>query len=92
VHVVAVVGTRPNFIKMAPVVAALQERSGVRSTLVHTGQHFDRAMSTIFFEELQLPEPDFHLDVGQMSPWQQTGTIIDRLGGILAHLVPDWEM
>jgi UDP-N-acetylglucosamine 2-epimerase (non-hydrolysing) len=58
-----VVGARPNFMKAAPVVAAL-DAAGAEQRLVHTGQHYDRRMSEVFFEELGLPEPDMNLGVG----------------------------
>ena len=55
--VICVVGARPNFMKMAPVIAALEEEGSLRPFLVHTGQHYDPAMSGSFFEELGLPPP-----------------------------------
>ena len=70
--ILGLVGARPNFVKMAPVITALQKHSGVETLLVHTGQHFDRVMSDIFFEELQLPVPDVNLGVGNLKPWTQT--------------------
>jgi UDP-N-acetylglucosamine 2-epimerase (non-hydrolysing) len=70
-----VVGTRPNFIKMAPLVDQLAAR-GHESILVHTGQHYDDNMSRIFFEELGLPEPDIHLGVGSASQAVQTAKIM----------------
>ena len=66
-----VVGARPNFMKAAPVVAAL-ERRGVSQRLVHTGQHYDRNMSAVFFDELGLPAPDVNLGVGSASHARQT--------------------
>jgi UDP-N-acetylglucosamine 2-epimerase (non-hydrolysing) len=70
-----VVGARPNFIKAAPVIAAL-ESAGVRQRLVHTGQHYDRAMSGVFFEELGLPHPDVNLGVGSGSHAAQTAALL----------------
>jgi UDP-N-acetylglucosamine 2-epimerase len=58
-----VVGARPNFMKVAPVHAALAAR-GVGQTLIHTGQHYDEKMSDVFFDELRLPRPDVNLNVG----------------------------
>ena len=55
--IICVVGARPNFIKAAPVVEALRKRPGITVALIHTGQHYDRQMSQLFFEELGLPEP-----------------------------------
>ena len=66
-HLLHVVGARPNFMKAAPVLRALARHNGVRQTLVHTGQHYDANMSDIFFRELELPEPDVNLGVGSGS-------------------------
>ena len=64
---VHVLGTRPNFVKMAPVIGAVRERMPeTESIVVHTGQHYDEAMSQIFFEELGVPEPDHMLGVGSV--------------------------
>jgi UDP-N-acetylglucosamine 2-epimerase (non-hydrolysing) len=69
------VGARPNFMKMAPVVAELKRR-GVPQKLVHTGQHYDAAMSQVFFEELGMPEPDLYLGVGSGTHAQQTARVM----------------
>ena len=71
----SVVGARPNFMKMAPVVKELRRR-GVPNLLVHTGQHYDAAMSRVFFEELGMPEPDVNLGIGSDSPTRQTAEIL----------------
>ena len=63
-HVLHVVGARPNFMKVAPVHAAFRKRAGVRQSLVHTGQHYDANLSDIFFVQLQIPRPDVSLEVG----------------------------
>jgi UDP-N-acetylglucosamine 2-epimerase (non-hydrolysing) len=73
--VLHVVGARPNFMKVAPLMAALARR-GVSRRLVHTGQHFDERMSGVFFEELGLPRPDEDLGVGSGSHGEQTGRVM----------------
>jgi UDP-N-acetylglucosamine 2-epimerase (non-hydrolysing) len=81
-EVVCVVGARPNFMKMAPVLEALRPNAGIRPYLVHTGQHYDEEMSRVFFDELGLPEPDQNLEVGSDTHGRQTGEIMgafDRL-------------
>ncbi len=78
-----VVGARPNFMKVAPVMAALARHSGVQQTLVHTGQHYDTNMSDIFFQQLGLPEPDINLEVGSGSHAVQTAQIMLRLEEVL---------
>lgn len=70
-----VVGARPNFMKMAPVVKEMRRR-GVNQFLVHTGQHYDRQMSALFFEELELPAPDVYLGIGGGSHAEQTARIM----------------
>lgn len=75
-HLLHVVGARPNFMKVAPVWSALARHEGVRQTLVHTGQHYDANMSDVFFVQLGLPEPDFNLGVGSGSHAVQTAQIM----------------
>ena len=88
--IVGVVGTRPNFIKMAPVILILRKRPGIETIFVHTGQHFDDEMSDVFFRDLNLPAPDVNLGVGGFSPWVQTAQIIAMLGDIIEKESPDW--
>jgi UDP-N-acetylglucosamine 2-epimerase (non-hydrolysing) len=89
-RIVHVLGTRPNFVKMAPVIAAARERFGPEgSVIVHTGQHYDRAMSEIFFEELGVPAPDHMLGVGSGSHAVQTARILERLEPVLRAERPD---
>lgn len=73
-----IVGARPNFMKLAPVWLALAELGAVQR-IIHTGQHYDRAMSGSFFETLGLPEPDFNLGIGSGSHAEQTGKVMIAL-------------
>jgi UDP-N-acetylglucosamine 2-epimerase (non-hydrolysing) len=82
-----IVGARPNFMKAAPVVQALDD-IGHRPTLVHTGQHYDREMSDIFFGELGLPEPELNLGVGSGSHAVQTADLMVALEKVLGELAP----
>jgi UDP-N-acetylglucosamine 2-epimerase (non-hydrolysing) len=85
-----VVGTRPNVVKMAPVIAALRARfPDWHAPVVHTGQHYDRAMSEIFFEELGVPEPDHMLGVGSGTHAEQMSRVIERLGPVLEAERPE---
>jgi len=85
-----VVGTRPNFVKTAPVIGAMRERlPEARHTIVHTGQHYDRLMSEVFLAELGVPEPDFMLEVGSGSHAAQTARVMERLEPVLAAERPD---
>ena len=76
-----VVGTRPNFVKAAPVMRALDGRA--EQILVHTGQHYDAEMSAAFFDDLDLPRPDVDLEVGSGPPGEQTARIMSRLEPML---------
>jgi UDP-N-acetylglucosamine 2-epimerase (non-hydrolysing) len=89
-RIVCVVGTRPNFVKAAPVIAALRSRLPEgRHALVHTGQHYDRLMSEVFLEELGVPAPDHLLEVGSGSHAQQTARVMERLEPVLTEERPD---
>ncbi len=86
----SVVGTRPNFMKIAPIAADLRRRGDqFDHVLVHTGQHYDDEMSTIFLEELGIGRPDHSLDVGSGSHAQQTARVMERLEPILLEERPD---
>ena len=84
-----VVGARPNFMKIAPVLDACRARPGFVSTLVHTGQHYDEKMSRLFFDELAIPRPDVDLEVGSGSQASQTAAILARIEPILLERRPD---
>jgi UDP-N-acetylglucosamine 2-epimerase (non-hydrolysing) len=89
-RVVSVVGTRPNFMKTAPVVAQLARRGDdFEPVLVHTGQHYDDAMSRIFLDELGIGAPDHFLDVGSGAHGAQTARVMERLEPLLIDLKPD---
>ena len=87
-HVLHVVGARPNFMKAAPVLRALTEH-GVRQTLVHTGQHYDAKMSEVFFQELGIPDPDVNLNVGSGSHAQQTAAIMAAFEAVVLERHPN---
>jgi len=103
VHILLVCGARPNFMKVAPVMAAVEAWNAARAgaagpggapvhisqTLVHTGQHYDAGLSDVFFEQLGLPEPDYHLGVGSGSHAAQTARVLERLEPVLLQEHPD---
>jgi UDP-N-acetylglucosamine 2-epimerase (non-hydrolysing) len=74
--IIFVAGARPNFMKIAPLAAAARRMKGIDFTIVHTGQHYDAAMSDLFFKELEIPEPDVNLGVGSGTHAQQTAAIM----------------
>jgi UDP-N-acetylglucosamine 2-epimerase (non-hydrolysing) len=89
-RILSVVGTRPNFMKTAPIVAELVSRPDeFEHVLVHTGQHYDHAMSQIFLEELGVGDPDHMLGVGSGSHAQQVARVMERLEPILLEREPD---
>ena len=84
-----VVGAKPNFIKVAPVIRALEKIDGVRQSLVHSGQHYDINMSDIFFQQLGIPVTDINLEVGSGSNAVQKAQIMTRMETILLEEKPD---
>lgn len=85
--ILAVVGARPNFMKMAPVIAELKRRR-LAYQLVHTGQHYDDAMSKVFFDELGMPRPDLYLGVGSGSHAEQTAAVMIAIEKICREQMP----
>jgi UDP-N-acetylglucosamine 2-epimerase (non-hydrolysing) len=88
-HILHVVGARPNFMKAAPVLRALRNCSDIRQTLVHTGQHYDAAMSDVFFQQLEMPKPDCNLGVGSGTHAQQTSAVMQAFEPVLQEHKPD---
>jgi len=89
--IIIVAGARPNFMKVAPIVAAMKRRRDEFQTLlVHTGQHYDEAMSSAFFRDLDLPEADVFLGVGSASHAQQTAAIMQAFEPVVIKEKPDW--
>jgi len=96
--IAVVAGARPNFMKIAPIVRALNARKrdaaaagiDLRVSIVHTGQHYDENMSEVFFRELAIPTPDHHLEVGSGSHAEQTARIMIAFEKVLRKDRPDW--
>jgi len=84
-----VVGARPNYMKVAPVIRAMDDRNRFDARLVHTGQHYDAALSDDFFRDLEIPPPDFFLDVGSASHAVQTARILERFEPVVLEVRPD---
>ena len=85
--IILVVGARPNFMKIAPLYKELKKR-GISQILLHTGQHYDRNMSEVFFEDLGMPEPDIHLDVGSGSHASQTAKVMIEFENVCNEIEP----
>jgi UDP-N-acetylglucosamine 2-epimerase (non-hydrolysing) len=87
--VLSVVGARPNFVKIAPLLREMQSRPHIEPVMVHTGQHYDARMSDGFFDALGIPAPDFNLAVGSASHARQTAEVMTRLEPVLESVEPD---
>ena len=89
--IINVVGARPNFMKVAPIMEAMKRRKReFTPLLVHTGQHYDADMSDTFFRDLDLPEPDIHLGVGSAPREEQIAAVAERFEPVIAREQPDW--
>lgn len=86
---VTVIGARPQFIKAATVSRVVRATGGVQEVLVHTGQHYDAAMSDVFFEELEIPRPAYHLGIGSAPHGAQTGRMLEAIEAVLLEEKPD---
>jgi len=88
--VLTVVGARPQFIKASAISRVLRKRH--QEVLLHTGQHYDDNLSGVFFKELEIPEPDYHLGVGSSSHGAQTGAMLSKIEAVLMVEKPDWVL
>ena len=87
--IVNIVGARPNFMKIAPIIAAYKKYPDIKPLLVHTGQHYDGEMSDLFFRQLEIPEPDINLGVGSASHAVQTAEIMKSFEQVVLKERPD---
>ncbi len=92
IRVMNIVGARPNFMKIAPIIDAIRKRTDLEQILVHTGQHYDEAMSDAFFRDLELPRPDENLNVGSGTHAEQTARIMLAFEPVLLKYRPDWVL
>ncbi len=90
--IVSIIGARPQFIKAAVVSKEIIKRDGIEDVLVHTGQHYDENMSKIFFDELEIPKPNYNLNVGSASHAIQTGEMLIKIEKVLLSEKPDWVL
>ncbi|PLX47123.1 MAG: UDP-N-acetylglucosamine 2-epimerase (non-hydrolyzing) [Desulfobulbaceae bacterium] len=95
-HIVTILGARPQFIKAGSVSRSILSRkeggADIEEVIVHTGQHYDANMSDVFFEELQIPKPDYFLGIGGKTHGAMTGQMIEKIEEILVKEKPDWVM
>lgn len=93
IKVLNIVGARPNFMKIAPIYREMKRReSDFLPLIVHTGQHYDRSMSDSFFDDLGMPKPDYHLEVGSASHAIQTAKIMTAFEPVVLQEKPDWVL
>ena len=93
IKVISVVGARPNFMKVAPIVAIMKRRpTQFAPLIVHTGQHYDAAMSDAFFRDLDLPQPNVYLGAGSGSHAAQTAAVMERFEPVILEHQPDWVL
>lgn len=90
--ILTVVGARPQFIKAATISRVIQSMQHVEEVIVHTGQHFDKNMSTVFFEEMHIPRPNYNLDISSLSHGAMTGRMIEGIEQIIMSEQPDWVL
>ncbi len=90
--ILTIVGARPQFIKAATVSRVIQQTPGVEEVLIHTGQHFDKNMSDVFFDEMGIPEPEYNLGISSMSHGAMTGRMLEGIEQILLDEKPDWVL
>ena len=89
--VCTIVGNRPQFIKEAPVILQLA-KYGIKEVLIHTGQHYDANMSDVFFDNLELPKPDYHFSITHRSHGAMTGEILTKIEEVLVKENPEWVL
>ena len=90
--IVSIIGARPQFIKAAVISKEIEKRNGIEDVLIHTGQHYDENMSKIFFDELEIPHPNYNLEVGSGLHGAQTAAMLEKTEQILIYEKPDWVL
>jgi len=90
--IVTIIGARPQFIKAAAVSRVIRNQSGMQEIIVHTGQHFDENMSAVFFQEMDIPEPDYHLEINSLSHGAMTGRMLEKIEEVLIAEKPGLVM
>ncbi len=90
--IVTIIGARPQFIKAAAVSRVIQKSGELREVIVHTGQHFDENMSSVFFREMEIPEPDYNLQINSLSHGAMTGRMLEKIEEVLLKEKPDFLM
>lgn len=90
--IVTIIGARPQFVKAAAVSRAIQKDAGINEVIIHTGQHFDKNMSEIFFQEMEIPRPNYNLNINCLGHGAMTGQMLEKIEAILLTEKPDWVL
>jgi len=90
--ILSIIGARPQFIKAAPVSREISRREGINEVILHTGQHFDKNMSDVFFKQLDIPEPDYNLGINMLKHGAMTGRMMEKAEEIIEKEKPDWTL
>lgn len=90
--IITIVGARPQFIKAAVLSREILKSNGIKEIIIHTGQHYDKNMSAVFFEEMNIPKPDYNLDINGLSHGAMTGQMLEKIEAVLIKEKPDWVL
>ena len=90
--IVTVIGARPQFVKAAVVSRVISSHSNIEEKIIHTGQHFDFNMSDVFFDEMEIPKPDYFLNINGLSHGSMTGQMLEKIEEVLIREQPDWVL
>ncbi len=88
--IVTIIGARPQFIKAAALSNEIAKHNDIQEVIVHTGQHFDKNMSEVFFEQMKIPKPDYNLNINSLSHGAMTGRMLEEVEKVLLKENPDW--
>ncbi len=88
--IVTIVGARPQFVKAAVVSREFNKRNDIEEVIIHTGQHFDKNMSDVFFDEMKIPKPNYNLNINGLSHGAMTGQMLEKIEEVLIHEKPNW--
>jgi len=88
--ILTIIGARPQFVKAATISRVIKSRPDIEEVIVHTGQHFDKNMSEIFFEEMEIPPPNYNLEIASLPHGAMTGRMLEAIEKIIINEMPDW--
>ena len=90
--IITIVGARPQFIKAAALSREFLKHKDIEEIIVHTGQHFDKNMSDVFFEQMSIPKPQYNLDINGLGHGAMTGQMLEKIEKVLITETPDWVL